>query len=78
MTRMACKAYRDNIYGKTGKTAEDYRKIAKEKELTEHAELPKWLKADCGLGHGHANAVILHVNDPALAKKVAEGAENEK
>ncbi len=72
---MTYKAYLDNIYAKTGKTAEDYRKMAKERGLTKYSELLKWLKADCGLGHGHANAVILYIQDPELAKrKVAENA----
>jgi len=33
--------------------------VAKEKGLAKHGELPRWLKTDCGLGHGHANAIIL-------------------
>ncbi len=74
LTSMTYKAYLDNIYAKTGKTAEDYRKAAKEKGLTKYDELLKWLKTDCGLGHGHANAVILYIKDPELAKrKVAQG-----
>ncbi|HUK79460.1 MAG TPA: DUF4287 domain-containing protein [Nitrososphaerales archaeon] len=66
---MTYKAYIDNIYAKTGKTPEDYKNMAKEKGLTEYAELLKWLKADCGLGHGHANAIILYIRNPGLAKK---------
>ncbi len=66
---MTYKAYLENIYAKTGKSAEDYRKMAAEKGLTKHGDLLKWLKTDCGLGHGHANAVILYIRDPALAKK---------
>jgi hypothetical protein len=34
-----------------------------------YGELLKWLKTDCGLGHGHANALILYIQDPELAKK---------
>ena len=66
---MTYKAYLDNIQTKTGKTPEDYRKEAKKKGLTKYSELLEWLKTDCGLGHGHANAVILYIQDPELAKK---------
>lgn len=75
MTRMTYKAYLDNVYAKTGKTAEDYRKMAKEKGLTKHAELLKWLKTDCGLGHGHANAIILYIQNPELAKRKTAAGE---
>lgn len=66
---MTYKAYIDNIYAKTGKTPEDYRKMAKEKGLVKHSELLKWLKTECGLGHGYANAIILYIQDPRLGKK---------
>jgi hypothetical protein len=66
---MTYKAYLDNIQAKTGKTPEDYRNEAKKKGLVKYGELLKWLKTDCGLGHGHANAMILYIQDPELAKK---------
>ena len=66
---MTYKAYIDNIHAKTGHTPEDYRKMAKEKGLMKYGELLKWLKTDCGLGHGHANAIILYIQNPALAKR---------
>jgi hypothetical protein len=38
-------------------------------------ELLTWLKSDYGLGHGHANAVIMYIREPELAKrKLAEDA----
>ena len=71
--------YRDNIEVKTGKTPEDFHKLAKEKGLVNYGELLKWLKADCGLGHGHANAIILYIQNPELAKsKILEDARKEK
>jgi len=73
---MTYKAYIDNIYAKTGKSPEDYRKMAKEKGLTKYADLQKWLKTDCGLGHGHSNAIILYIQNPELGRrKIAEDAK---
>lgn len=63
---MSFQAYLDNIEAKTGKTPADFKKIAEEKgfmkegELnpsTKAAEIVAWLKADFGLGHGHAMAI---------------------
>lgn len=66
---MTYKAYIDNIQAKTGKTPEDFRKMAKERGLVKYGELLRWLKTDCGLGHGHANAIIPYIQDPEAAKK---------
>src|SRR3989442_13603322 len=65
---MTYKAYIDNIKAKTGKDPEYFQALAKEKGLTKHGELLTWLKSDCGLGHGHANAIILYIQNPELAK----------
>jgi len=46
--------------------------MAKEKGLVEYGDLLKWLKTDCGLGHGHANAIILYIQNPALGKRKIE------
>jgi hypothetical protein len=54
---------------------ENFRKIAREKGLVKYGELLKWLKTEYGLGHGHANAMILYIQNPGLAKrKIAEDA----
>ena len=66
---MTYKAYIDNIKAKTGKGPEYFQALAKEKGLTKYAELLAWLKSDCGLGHGHANAMIMYIQNPELAKK---------
>ena len=66
---MTYKAYIDNIKAKTGKGPEQYLAMAKRKGLTEHGELLAWLKTGMGLGHGHANAIILYIKDPELGKK---------
>ncbi len=75
---MSYKTYIDNIQAKTGKDPEYYLLEAKKMGLTTHKELLNWLKEDCGLGHGHANAIILYIQNPELGKKkIAEDAANE-
>jgi hypothetical protein len=69
VTTLTYKAYIDNIQAKTGKTAEDFRKMAAEKGLASHGDLLKWLKTEVGLGHGHANAIIRYIRNPELAKR---------
>jgi hypothetical protein len=66
---MTYKAYLVNIQAKTGRTPDDFRTVAAEKGLKKYGELLKWLKTDCGLGHGHANAIILYIQNPELAKR---------
>ena len=77
---MSFKTYIDNATSQTGKTPDDFRALAQEAGLTTHGAIVAWLKADHGLGHGHANAVtqvILHgdtprpVTDDAVAKHFA-------
>lgn len=66
---MTYTAYIDNIKEKTGKGPEWFVAEAKKKGLSAHAELLRWLKTDCGLGHGHANAMIMYIRDPDFAKR---------
>lgn len=58
---MSFQAYIDNIRAKTGKSPEDFRKLAKTKGLLEPdvkaMEIVNWLKKEHGLGHGHAMAI---------------------
>jgi hypothetical protein len=63
---MSFQAYLDNIKSKTGKTPEDFKKIAakkgflqkgKIKEGVKAGEIVAWLKQDFNLGHGHAMAI---------------------
>jgi hypothetical protein len=76
---MTYKAYIDNIKAKTGKGPEYFQALAKKKGLTKYGDLLSWLKSDCGLVHGHANAVILYIQNPELAKKkILEDARKEK
>jgi len=61
---MSFQAYIDNIQKKTGKSPDDFKKLAGEKgfllngELTVKAtQITNWLKEEFELGHGHAMAI---------------------
>jgi hypothetical protein len=54
---MSFQAYLDNIKAKTGKTPDDFAKLASQKGLAKHGEIVAWLKTEFALGHGHANAI---------------------
>jgi hypothetical protein len=54
---MSFQAYLDNIKAKTGKTPDDFAKLAAKKGWTTHGEIVAWLKSDFALGHGHATAI---------------------
>lgn len=63
---MSFQAYIDNIKTKTGKTPEDFKKLATKKGLLKDGlikegvkagEIVAWLKKDFDLGHGHAMAI---------------------
>ena len=58
---MSFQAYIDNIKTKTGKSPEDFKKLADEKGLlktgVKAGDIVKWLKEDFDLGHGHAMAI---------------------
>jgi hypothetical protein len=70
-----------NIEAKTGKSAEDFWELANKmgfikegKIVASHAQLLKWLKSDIGLGHVHANFIIMYLrlrtNDPKVSEKM--------
>ena len=78
---MSFQAYLDNIKSKTGKSPEDFKKLAEKKGFMQNEELTpmvkageivKWLKEDFELGHGHAMAIY------ALFKKVKQTIEVKK
>ena len=63
---MSFQAYIDNIKAKTGKSPEDFKKLAQEKGFLVNGEILKsvkateitnWLKDEFDLGHGHAMAI---------------------
>lgn len=59
---MSFQAYLDNIEAKTGKTPNEFVALAKEKGFdapgTKAGAIVDWLKADYGLGRGHAMALV--------------------
>jgi hypothetical protein len=54
---MSFQAYLNNVKAKTGKTPEDFAKLAAQKGLAQHGDIVNWLKGDFALGHGHATAI---------------------
>ena len=71
---------------KTGKSLEDWVKIAKASKLEKHGEVVKFLKTEHGLGHGYANLVAhtlkgdseegkAAADDPVAAQYAGEKAE---
>ena len=69
---MSFQAYLKNIKAKTGKTPEDFEKLAEKKGLLKPGVMAgaivAWLKEDFDLGHGHAMAIYAVLSgkiDPA-------------
>jgi hypothetical protein len=63
---MSFQAYIDNIKTKTGKTPDDFKKLAEKKGFLQKGklnpavkatEITNWLKEEFELGHGHAMAI---------------------
>jgi hypothetical protein len=63
---MSFQAYIDNIKTKTGKTPEDFKKMAEKKKFMvagklnpkiKATEITDWLKEEFDLGHGHAMTI---------------------
>ena len=66
---MSFQAYLDNIKTKTGKSAEDFVKLAEKKGFlqkgklkpeTKAGQIVTWLKDEYDLGHGHAMAIYAY------------------
>ncbi|KQZ64081.1 hypothetical protein ASD67_06080 [Sphingopyxis sp. Root1497] len=64
---MSFQAYIDNVEAKTGKSADALKAIAIDKGLADAdglapgvkaGQIIDWLKADYGLGHGHAMSIV--------------------
>jgi len=59
--------YFPSIEKKYGRPIAEWKALVDASPLTEHMELVNWLKAEHGLGHGHANALVAHT----LAERTA-------
>src|SRR5207247_10913077 len=73
MARPTFKAYARNIEAKSGKTAEYFWKLAMKKgfvkrghTVAKHSEILAWIKSEVGLGHVHANFIILFMRLRAI------------
>lgn len=66
---MSFQAYLDNIEEKTGKTPQQFIDMAKAKGFddpkTKAGVIVDWLKADFGLGRGHAMAIVYIIKNGA-------------
>lgn len=53
-------SYFPSIETKYGRPVSDWLDLIRASPLTTHMELVNWLKAEHGLGHGHANALVAY------------------
>ena len=64
---MSFQAYLDNIQAKTGKSPDDFVKLATAKGFMEPGvkatPIVNWLKEEFHLGHGHAMAIVKLLRD---------------
>jgi hypothetical protein len=61
-------SYFPSIEKTYGQPIEHWKSLIRERTGSRHMELVQWLKAEHGLGHGHANALVAHT----LSEKPAE------
>ncbi len=51
-------SYFPSIEKKYGRPIAEWKALIRANGLTKHMDLVNWLKADHGMGHGHANALV--------------------
>lgn len=75
---MSFQAYLDNIEAKTGKTADDFKRLADQKgfiqrgrlkEGVKAGEVVEWLKEEFELGHGHSMAIYAVLKGSNVERK---------
>lgn len=62
-------SYFPSIEKTYGRPIEEWVALIRTRPSARHMELVSWLKAEHGLGHGHANALVAHTlaEDPTTA-----------
>lgn len=60
--------YFPSIERKYDRPISEWMELIRSSELTRHKPLVDWLKAEHGIGHGHATALVAH----ALARRTDE------
>lgn len=53
-------SYFPSIEKKYGRPISEWKSMIRASDLSRHMELVAWLKAEHGMGHGHANALVAH------------------
>ncbi|MFE0687931.1 DUF4287 domain-containing protein [Streptomyces xiamenensis] len=53
-------SYFPSIEKTYGRPIAEWKTLLRASPLAKHGELVSWLKAEHGLGHGHANALVAH------------------
>jgi hypothetical protein len=51
-------SYFPSIEKKYGRPIAEWQDMIRSSDLERHMELVEWLKAEHGMGHGHANALV--------------------
>jgi len=54
-------SYFPSIEKTYGQPIEHWLELVRSRTGMKHMEIVAWLKAEHGLGHGHANAIVAHV-----------------
>jgi hypothetical protein len=53
-------SYFPSIEKKYGKSIAEWKSLIRTRYPAKHMEIVNWLKAEHGMGHGHANAIVGH------------------
>jgi hypothetical protein len=53
-------SYFPSIEKNYGKPIAEWKAMIRSKQGLKHMEIVNWLKAEHGMGHGHANALVAH------------------
>jgi hypothetical protein len=53
-------SYFPSIERTYGRPIDEWLDLVRDRSLDKHMEVVNWLKAEHGLGHGHANALVAH------------------